>query len=59
MKTKNSIKLIGKRMPFICVNSGARALEKISLIEAENGHIYMLNDVRKGHKEWVVSARAT
>ena len=23
------------------------------LLRAENGHIYLLNDVRKGHKEWV------
>ena len=23
------------------------------LLRAKNGHIYLLNDVRKGHKEWV------
>lgn len=27
--------------------------ERSPLLRAENGHIYMLNDVRKGHKEWV------
>lgn len=27
--------------------------KKSPLLRAENGHIYMLNDVRKGHKEWV------